>query len=541
MGRSSGFGTLLRLAAREAARQERNHRSRLVQAEREQRNALRWAEQRRKELAQNLKQADREQKQQYLQARKNEVHEKNREIALILSELKSTLPNTFDIDDTIHFDDLRIRETPHQFEVPAVWAQPLQAPNREIYLAQVRPLSRWQKLVPGATKRYEDNLQRVAMSYNSAVTLWKAEEQARVQNLARSRTQHDKAMATFLSKVKERDDYIDEFAANYQRGQTEAVEEYCRLVLERSDYPDSFPRLFTLSYVPASRQLVVELILPDVSIVPTVAEYSYVQKTDEIREKLRKPAEIKALYQDLIASIALRTVHEMMEADQADNIDVVCVNGHVEALNCSNGRHEKKCLVSVQTTKNDFMSINLRYVDRSICLRNLGAQVSRDPDEAVAVKPIVEYNMVDRRFVEQGDLLSDLDDAVNLMDLDPFQFEHLVANLFGKMGLETKLTQSSRDGGVDCIAFDTRPIVGGKIVIQAKRYKNTVGVSAVRDLYGTMLNEGASKGLLVCTSGYGPDAFSFAKDKPIELIDGGALLYMLKDVGVRARIVFPNE
>ncbi len=109
------------------------------------------------------------------------------------------------------------------------------------------------------------------------------------------------------------------------------------------------------------------------------------------------------------------------------------------------------------------------------------------------------------------------------------------------MGLETKLTQSSRDGGVDCIAFDTRPIVGGKIVIQAKRYKNTVGVSAVRDLYGTMLNEGASKGLLVCTSGYGMDAFAFAKDKPIELIDGGGLLYMLKDVGIRARIVFPDE
>ena len=38
----------------------------------------------------------------------------------------------------------------------------------------------------------------------------------------------------------------------------------------------------------------------------------------------------------------------------------------------------------------------------------------------------------------------------------------------------------SRDGGVDCVAYDTRPIFGGKVVIQAKRYKNTVGVSAVR-------------------------------------------------------------
>lgn len=43
---------------------------------------------------------------------------------------------------------------------------------------------------------------------------------------------------------------------------------------------------------------------------------------------------------------------------------------------------------------------------------------------------------------------------------------------------------ASRDGGVDCVAFDPRPIFGGKVVIQAKRYKGTVGVSAVRDLFG---------------------------------------------------------
>jgi restriction system protein len=93
---------------------------------------------------------------------------------------------------------------------------------------------------------------------------------------------------------------------------------------------------------------------------------------------------------------------------------------------------------------------------------------------------------------------------------------------------------------VDCVAFDPRPVLGGKVVIQAKRYKNTVGVSAVRDLYGTMMNEGANKGILVTTAGYGPDAFTFAKDKPIELIDGGNLLYLLAQQGVEARIVMPG-
>jgi restriction system protein len=110
--------------------------------------------------------------------------------------------------------------------------------------------------------------------------------------------------------------------------------------------------------------------------------------------------------------------------------------------------------------------------------------------------------------------------------LSPTEVEALIQNFFTKMGLEAKQTRPSRDGGVDCVAFDIRPIFGGKVVIQSKRYKHTVGVSAVRDLLGTLQNEGASKGILVTTSGYGQASFEFAQNKPIELIDGA--LYLLK-------------
>ena len=95
---------------------------------------------------------------------------------------------------------------------------------------------------------------------------------------------------------------------------------------------------------------------------------------------------------------------------------------------------------------------------------------------------------------------------------------------------------------MDCVAYDTRPIFGGKVVIQAKRYKNTVGVSAVRDLYGTLQNEGASKGILVTTSGYGAASFDFAQNKPIELIEGANLLYLLEThAGITARIEAPDD
>ncbi len=175
------------------------------------------------------------------------------------------------------------------------------------------------------------------------------------------------------------------------------------------------------------------------------------------------------------------------------------------------------------------------------CLRSLRAAVSSAPTEMVAVKPIVELDMVDPRFIESRDVLSELDTRPNLMDLSPGEFENLITNLFAKMGLDTKQTQAVRDGGVDCVAFDLRPILGGKVVIQAKRYKNTVGVSAVRDLYGTMQNEGANRGTLITTSGYGKASNEFAKGKPLELIDGSGLLYLLAEhAGTEARIVVPE-
>ena len=60
--------------------------------------------------------------------------------------------------------------------------------------------------------------------------------------------------------------------------------------------------------------------------------------------------------------------------------------------------------------------------------------------------------------------------------------------------------------------------------------------SAVRDLWGTVSHEGAMKGLLVTTSQFGPDAYAFAQDKPITLINGSELLFLLEQNGYTFRI-----
>lgn len=216
-------------------------------------------------------------------------------------------------------------------------------------------------------------------------------------------------------------------------------------------------------------------------------------------------------------------------------------NGYVESIDKGTGRSVRTCLITIRTSREMFTSFDLSKVDPQACLQRLNASVSKSPTELVPVRPVLAFNMVDSRFVEETDVLSELDQRPNLMELTPSEFESLITNLFQKMGLEARQTQASRDGGVDCVAFDPRPIFGGKVVIQAKRYKDTVGVSAVRDLYGTVMNEGASKGILITTSGFGKASFEFAEGKQLELLSGSHLLHLLAEAGTEAKIEMLQE
>ena len=119
----------------------------------------------------------------------------------------------------------------------------------------------------------------------------------------------------------------------------------------------------------------------------------------------------------------------------------------------------------------------------------------------------------------------------------PREFEAFIQNLFTKMGFDTKLYQASGDSGIDLVAYDPHPITGGKFIVQAKLYTRTVQPTHVRDLWGTVQHEGATKGIMITTSGYGPDSYKFAGGKPLNLIDGSGLLALCQQYEIPARIL----
>jgi len=123
-------------------------------------------------------------------------------------------------------------------------------------------------------------------------------------------------------------------------------------------------------------------------------------------------------------------------------------------------------------------------------------------------------------------------DLESLKQMDPKHFEELVAEIFRAQGHRVKLVGKSGDHGVD-VEVKTRS--GERWVVQCKRYRATVGEGIVRDLYGTMISEKAQRGVLVTTAGITLPAKQWAKDKPIDLIDGSRLLDMIAEARQRRR------
>jgi len=131
-----------------------------------------------------------------------------------------------------------------------------------------------------------------------------------------------------------------------------------------------------------------------------------------------------------------------------------------------------------------------------------------------------------------------------IQEMDPFQFEYLVAELLRKIGYENvDVTKRSGDKGIDVVGNLT---VGGltnvKTVIQVKRYKagNNISGKYITQLRGSA--EVDQRGLIITTSNFTKDAVKEAKASnkmPVSLVNGEKLIELLfkYKVGVKEDIV----
>ncbi|MEH0421703.1 restriction endonuclease [Streptomyces sp. B21-083] len=406
---------------------------------------------------------------------------------------------------------------------PGSLAQPVPMPDFSHYQTQSGwTASRRAQAQAEARARFEHDWQAA-----------QAAESQRQRQLASYQREYQQSVDVQLADVRRHNAGIGAISEGVRRQDPDSVIEYFSAALYASSaWPEGFPRQVAAAYDPAGRQLVLDWELPAYSIVPEAKAVRYMSGVDQDKETPRPAGQRRALYSEVLAQCMLLVLHELFSADELGALESVALNGFVDGHDPTTGRPGQIFLATVMASRSSFRDLHLAQVDASSCLTEaLRGQLSARPDQLVAVRPSRRPQDVGNRVVAHGS-----DEEPDLFTMDPIVFENLVAGLFRAMGMQAVTTQRSNDGGVDVDALDPTPIRGGKIVVQVKRYRNTVPPTAVRVLYGTVQDAGANKGVLVTTSGFGPGSHTFANGKPLELISGPELVDLLHRHGLRGRL-----
>jgi len=277
--------------------------------------------------------------------------------------------------------------------------------------------------------------------------------------------------------------------------------------------------------------------------VPDFARLQVVKKRGKSVESGWSPVSAtdrKRALETVLYGLTIRAAYLIALSDAGDWFDTIAVNTRQHWSDPATGAPRQGIIASLQAMKSELVTLQVDCLDPKACFRHLKGISTPSVEQVAPVRPIFVMDTNDERVVENRDVAEQMEREANLAAMPWEDFEQLVRQLFewefGRNGIEVKVTRASRDRGVDAIMFDPDPLRGGKYVLQAKRYTRTVDVAAVRDLYGTVVNEGANRGILVTTATYGPDAYEFAKNKPISLVDGPNLIAMLKRHGRAFRI-----
>lgn len=111
-----------------------------------------------------------------------------------------------------------------------------------------------------------------------------------------------------------------------------------------------------------------------------------------------------------------------------------------------------------------------------------------------------------------------------LMQLNPYEFEKAIAQLFRDYGYTVHQTRKSADGGKDLVMYKG----GETYFVECKKYakSNKIGRPLIQKLVGAC-HPASAKPIFVTTSSFTSEAIAEAQRSKVRLIDGRQLESML--------------
>ncbi|RIJ78409.1 hypothetical protein D1871_02965 [Nakamurella silvestris] len=407
MGRKRGFFAELQHQARLSEQRQRQqqaannkawaaaHR----EAERARRDAERSQAAAARASAAEQKRLEAEAKRLYLESRQAEAQALSIEAENIHDEIRDILLATLSIDDYVDLETLRVFPPPMGFQHPeleipvpvpvAISVPPepvLQPPERVGAVGRMFNGKKQQELQQTAAAAHQEQL-RHWQEYCAGIPILQARLTAEHQAAERSRKDRlGQAQEVYLQQLRgaraafrAQNKNLDMLIFGLHCNREEAIQEYIGIVLSNSAYPESFPVEHDYEYESGTRELTLSVSVPAPSTFPTAKGFKYNRTKDEITETKMTIRDRGLLYADAIACTAVRTLHEVFEADRAERVATISLVVKTHAVDPATGLSRDVPLVAAAAERVTFLTFDLEHVEPLATLEYLKAAVSKNP------------------------------------------------------------------------------------------------------------------------------------------------------------------
>jgi restriction system protein len=337
----------------------------------------------------------------HVEARTAEAAAMNADLFQSYEEIDGLLASTLDVDDHVDLESLKIQKVAHPPFEPGELATPVPPmpqiayPPEPVYQEPAAPKGLSSAF--GGKKRHEEAVMQARAAHEAARRAWhehctrmhasymaesERRRQAEQDRLHRLRSAEEAYRAQCRQReadAEARNQELSTFINNLAFDVESAIQDYVGVVLSNSVYPDAFPVSYEHRFDIGTRELTLDVTVPEPSSIPTVKEYRYVKAKDEIVSTGLPMKDRKERYANAVWQVALRTLHEIFEADRAGKVRSVALTVSTSHIAPATGRPEAVPLAVVAADRETFATFDLARVVPHATLTHLGAALSRSP------------------------------------------------------------------------------------------------------------------------------------------------------------------
>jgi len=407
MARRRGFFAELQYQSRQAEQRRQAALRQQAAAQRRVEQAQRAAERAQLAAARasdaERKRLEREAAQAHAEAQLARVDELNEHLVEQYAELDGLLAATLAVDDFVDLESLRaVVQHPafprEDLRAPLAPPPPLPDPPLPVKYdpAPVKGAFGRKKKEAAAAAAAEQQYATDYWAWQKAVQELPGRRAAMQAAFEQAETARQSQLAAELSRYQaecdereksatEQNAELDELINGLAYGTVDAVQEYVRIVLANSVYPDHFSVTHSEEFDPSTAELNLKVTIPAPDVIPIIKNYKYTKSTDEITTVELSHKDARDRYAAIVNNVALRSLHEVFEADRRGIIKSISLEVGTDTISPATGQPIYLAFAAVATTRDVFAELDLSAVVPAATLEHLGASVSKNPLDLVPI------------------------------------------------------------------------------------------------------------------------------------------------------------